>query len=64
MSKQDEMLSEQKHLHQCLNQCGYKNSINDHAINVNKHHNTKTTTSIQKNKCYVTLLYYGELSKK
>ena len=55
MSKQDDMLSERKHLRQCLNQCGYKNSIIDHAINVDKRHNTKTATSVQKNKCYVTL---------
>ena len=64
MSKPDDMLSEQKHLHQCLNQCGYKNSIIDHAISFNKRHDTKTATSMQKNKCYVTLPYYGELYDK
>ena len=42
MSKPDDMLSEQKHLRQCLNQCGYKNSIIDHAINPNKRHNART----------------------
>ena len=63
MSKPDEMLSEQKHLRQCLNQCSSKNSIIDHAINFNKRHNTKTTTSIQKNKCYVAFLHYGVLSE-
>ena len=64
VSKPDDMLSEQKHLRHCLNQCGYKNSIIDHAINHNKSHNTKTTTSIQRNKCYVTLPYYYEHSEK
>ena len=63
-SKPDDMLSEQKHLCQCLNQCGYMNSIIDHANNFNKCHNSKTATSIQKNKCYVTLPYNGELSEK
>ena len=58
------MLSEQKHLRKSLNQCGYKNSIIDHAISFNRRHNTKTATSIQKNKRYVTLPYYGELSDK
>ena len=53
-----------KNLHKCLNQCGYKNSIIDHTINFNKRHNTKTATSIQKNKCYTTLQYYVELSEK
>ena len=64
MSKTDDMLSEQKHLDHCLNQCGYKNSIIDHAINFNNRHNRKTATSIQKHKCYDTLPYYGELSEK
>ena len=58
------MLSEQAHLRQSLNQCGYRNSIINHAISFNKRHNTKTDTSIQKNKCYVSLPYKGELSEK
>ena len=48
----------------CLNQCGYKSSKIDHAINFNKRRNAKTATSVQKNKCYVTVPYYGELSEK
>ena len=40
VSKHDDMASEQKH----LRQCSYDNSIIDHAINVNKRHNTKTAT--------------------
>ena len=63
VSKPDDMLSEQKRLRQYLNQCGYKNSIIDHAISFNKRHYSKTATQIQKNKCYVTLPYYGELSE-
>ena len=62
--KPDDMLSEQEHLRQCRKQCGHKNSIVDHAINFNKRHNTKTATSIQKNKCYATLPYYGDVLKK
>ena len=54
MSKPDDRLSEQKQLRQSLNQCGYKNSTIYHAIGSNKRHNTKTVTSIRKNKCYVT----------
>ena len=61
VSKLDDMLSEQRHIRQCQNQCGYKNSIIDHAINLSKRHNIKTATSVQKNKCYATLPYYGEL---
>ena len=64
MSKPDDMLSEQKRLCQYLNQCGYKNSIIGHAISFNNRHNTKQATSIQKNKCHVTLPYYGEPSEK
>ena len=36
----------------------------DHAISFNKRHNTKIATSIQENKCYAILPYYGELSVK
>ena len=64
MAKPDDVLSEQKHLHQYLNQRGYRNSIIDYVINLNKRHNTKTATPIHKNKCYVTLPYYGELPEK
>ena len=64
MPKPDDMLSEQTHLRQYLNQCGHKNSIIDHAINVNKRHNAKTATSTHKNKCYVALPYNGELPEK
>ena len=64
MSKPDDMLSEQKHLRHSLNLCGYKNSIIDHAIRLNKRHNTKIAISIQKSKCYFTPPYHGEPSVK
>ena len=53
-----------KHLRQCLNLCRYRNSLIDHAISFNKRHCSKTATSIQKNKCYVTIPYYCELPYK
>ena len=62
-TKQNDNLSEQRHLRQCLNLCGNGNSIIDRAISSNKPHNSKSATSIEKNKCYVTLPYQGELSK-
>ena len=46
VSKPDDM-SEQTHLRQCLNQCGYKNCVIDHTINFSKRHNAITATSIQ-----------------
>ena len=53
LSNPDDRLSKQKHLHQSFNQCCYRNSIIDHAISFNKHHNTEAATSIQINKCYL-----------
>ena len=50
VSKPDDMLSENKHLRQCLNQCGCKNSIIFHANNFNKRRNPQTATIIRKNK--------------
>ena len=64
VAKPEDKLSEQKHLRQSLNQCGYKNSIINHAISYNKSHNSKTATLIQKNKCYVAVPYHGELSEE
>ena len=51
-----------KHLRHSLNHRGIRNSIIDHAIVFNERHTTKTATSIQKNKCYVTPPCYGEIS--
>ena len=62
VSKPDDRLSEHEHLRQSLNFCCYNNSTIDHAISFNKCHNTKTATSILKDKHYVALPYYGELS--
>ena len=64
VSKQDDKLSEQKFLRESPYQCGNRNSIFDYGISLNKRHNTNRATSIHENKCYVTLPYYGELSKK
>ena len=61
VSNSDDMLSEQEHLCQSLN---LKNSIIYHAISINILHSCRTVTLIQKNKCYVILPYYGELSEK
>ena len=53
--KQNDKLSEHKHLRHNLSRCGYKHSINDHAISFDKPHISRTATWMPKNKFYVTL---------
>ena len=59
----DDMLSEQKHLRQCLNQCDYWNSIIDHVINFNNVIIPNQPHQYRKINA-VYLPYYDELSEK
>ena len=43
-TKPNDKLSEQEHLRQSHNLCGYINRITDNAIGFNKRHNAKTAT--------------------
>ena len=62
-TKPNDKLSEQEHLRQSHNLCGYINRITDNAIGFNKRHNAKTATSKKYMSCHSSVLCKNVMKK-